>query len=347
MSSAAPLQLAPQSPARIPSSSAYLISGVLAGASQTLFWHPIDLVKVRLQVQDARIGGTPEYRSLAHVVRSIFSNEGWPAFFRGAAPNVVGSSLAWGIQMPVYNALKEVAQSESSRSTTTTKRTYLFWAPRDIMCSFIAGCLTNVIVHPVFLVKTRMQLQRVVGTQGGSSASVAGVAASAPAASSTGSCQPYRGGFHTTLTILREEGAVGLYRGFLSSLLLSSHGSLLLVSYDHFKFHCPSVVPASLCAKVFATVVTYPFQVVRAVMQQRPEVHGVQSEALEITSFRETVHTLWKRGGVRAFYRGMVPQMMRTVPQAVTFFSLYEQVLKALAETSALGVPAVQAHEPT
>merc|ERR1719221_1898946 len=85
---------------------------------------------------------------------------------------------------------------------------------------------------------------------------------------------PYRHSAHAVASIIREEGVRGLYRGFGPSLLLSTHGAVLLASYDHFKALYPSVSVASFCAKVFATTATYPLQVLRAVMQQRPPVHG-------------------------------------------------------------------------
>merc|ERR1711871_1859487 len=101
------------------------------------------------------------------------------------------------------------------------------------------------------MVKTRMQLQP--RTRGGQSVN-------------PNTAKPaYRSSIDAVRSILREEGATGLYRGFGASILLSSHGAVLLASYDHFRKLQPSVLLASSCAKVFATIVTYPLQVVRSV----------------------------------------------------------------------------------
>lgn len=54
--------------------------------------------------------------------------------------------------------------------------------------------------------------------------------------------------------------APGFYRGFLPSLLLCSHGAILLVAYDRCKRRFESVLVASFTAKVFASVATYPLQ---------------------------------------------------------------------------------------
>lgn len=277
-------------------------SASTAGALQTVFWHPLDVLKTRMQVQDARLQGgeLPRYRSLVHAIRSIAQLEGPRGFFRGVLPSVLGSSLAWGIQMPLYAHLKQTIGAESVGSQH--ERTFFYFAPRDIVCSFSAGCITNLVVHPVFLIKTRMQLQAQPDSLGRST---------------------YRSSTHAILSIVREEGVGGLYRGFYPSLLLSTHGAILLASYDHFKALYPSVVLASFSAKIFATTVTYPLQVLRAVMQQRPLAH----EPFPYTDVKTTATILWKNGGVRAFYRGICPQMMRTVPQSMAFFSIYEHTL--------------------
>jgi len=287
-------------------SSSHLISAALAGAFQTAFWHPLDLLKTRLQVQDARVkgGGLPAYHSLRHAVCSIVASEGPSGFWRGVLPNIFGSSLAWGCQMPLYTRLKQVFGEDERR-----ERSLFFFAPRDLACSLTSGCITNVIVHPLFLIKTRMQLQPT--TRDGDPVKNSVVK---PA---------YRGTGDAIRSILREEGFVGLYRGFVPSLLLSTHGAVLLVSYDHFRALYPSVVVASLCAKIFATTATYPLQVVRSVMQQRPS----DDRSFPYTSAQSTAKLLWSRGGVLAFYRGICPQLMRTVPQSVVFFSVYERVL--------------------
>ena len=82
---------------------------------------------------------------------------------------------------------------------------------------------------------------------------------------------------------------------------------------------------ASFLAKVFATVVTYPTQVLRAVMQQRPQPGA---KGTPYSSMFVTTTTLWRQGGLRAFYRGIFAQMLRTVPQSMAFFSIYEFTLK-------------------
>ncbi|CAE7216664.1 SLC25A32 [Symbiodinium necroappetens] len=286
-------------PARV-----YSVAAAVAAAVQTWAWHPLDVLKTRMQVLDGTVGQVHAYGSLVQATASTFRVEGVHGFFRGVTANVIGSSIAWGLQMPVYSKLKQLAHSQLGERSLAT----------DGLCSLAAGGCTNLVVHPIFLIKTRLQLQR----------------------HSLEAGQPqrqYRGAMHAVSTIGKEEGLPGFYRGFGPSLLLCSHGAVLLVSYDQFKLLFDSVLAASASAKIFASVATYPLQVVRSVMQQRP----TNAEAFEYTSAPRTVQLLWMRKGLPAFYRGILPQMLRTVPQAMAFFSIYEYSLQALTKLLLVG----------
>lgn len=299
----------------------HLAAGAVSGALQTIAWHPLDLLKTRMQVQDARLGRLPVYTSLLDAVRTIMRSESWRGFFHGLAPNVCGSALAWGLQMPLYSRLKRLAADTAEGGDAAQPHPW-----RDLACSLCAGCITNLFVHPIFLVKTRMQLQVLPkraaldgGVGAGPTASYVAVEASGDVA--------YQSSLHAVRCIVRDEGLGGLYRGFAPSMLLVSHGAILLMSYDQLRVVCPSVLTASFLAKMFATMVTYPSQVMRAVMQQRPQAgaRGVPYSSMLITA-----QTLWRQGGVRAFYRGIYAQMLRTVPQSMAFFSIYEFMLKQI-----------------
>ena len=68
--------------------SADLLAGITAGASVALSLHPLDLVKVRFQVNDGSIKGI-QYNSTLHAFRTIVRVEGVAGLFKGAIPGVV------------------------------------------------------------------------------------------------------------------------------------------------------------------------------------------------------------------------------------------------------------------
>jgi solute carrier family 25 folate transporter 32 len=74
------------------------------------------------------------------------------------------------------------------------------------------------VTNPVWLVKTRMQLQM-------------------RKASEKHNIQPYKGTLDAFRTIIKEEGYLALYRGSGPAMLLTSHGGVQLVVYEYLRKH--------------------------------------------------------------------------------------------------------------
>lgn len=70
-----------------------LLAGVGAGALTSLLLHPLDLIKVRFQVQDGVVH-SHRYHSVFGAMRDIFSREGVRGFYRGATPALWGSGCS-------------------------------------------------------------------------------------------------------------------------------------------------------------------------------------------------------------------------------------------------------------
>ncbi|XP_013407513.1 mitochondrial folate transporter/carrier [Lingula anatina] len=74
-----------------------LVGGMAGGIVSTAALHPLDLVKVRFQV-DEGIGITnrPKYTGLWHAFKTIFKTSGPLGLYQGAVPNITGAGAAWG-----------------------------------------------------------------------------------------------------------------------------------------------------------------------------------------------------------------------------------------------------------
>lgn len=146
-----------------------------------------------------------------------------------------------------------------------------------------------------------------------------------------GTSANYRGLLHGILTLWKEEGFLGLYRGWIPAMLGVSHGAFQFMAYEEMrKFwsdfqreHYGSVSLSSfhfmmmgIISKVFAAVITYPYQVTRSRLQERPPKYA---------GLWDCCVKSWRRGGVKEFYAGLVPNVLRTVPQAAITFAAYEK----------------------
>ena len=329
---------------------AELVAGAGAGLFATALLHPLDLVKTRMQVQDARSGRRlPVYRGLVHGVRSIVTLEGWFGLFQGLGPNLVGSTTSWGLYMYFYALCKDRLAPYTSGSAL-----YLGAAT-------VAGAVVTMIVHPIFTIKTRLQLQLTTTTTAAAATTAAGSGGGVAAGQLPGTLVPaalrndYRGLLDAALRMVREEGALSLYRGLGPSLLLVSHGSIQFVAYENLKLALAErdgraapasgrgagggagggsglgsgeLAVASTCSKLVATAGTYPYQVIRSCMQQRAVV-GYDRVRLEGTL--ATAARIWREEGGRGFYRGIWAHMVRSTPQASVTLLAYENILRLLS----------------
>ena len=312
--------------------SSHLLSGMAAGVLTSALLHPLDVLKVKFQVQDGVVNRV-QYRSLPSAVAGLWRSGGVRSFYRGVFPALWGSGVSWGLYFFFYESCKRrLAAGQGGEGGVAAAGQQAQLAPPPLSATQLAyaawegGTITCLFTNPIFLVKTRMQLQ------GGGE----GAAAALP---------PYRSMAHAFACILRDEGVRGLYRGLVPALLLTSHGVVQFVTYELIKrsnsasassssSSSSSTAPsngmaqlfsAGLVSKVAATVLTYPYQVTKSRLQQR------FAGAPEYTSFLDVVRKILAREGVAGFYKGMLANLLRVAPQSALTLVTYEVVQQTLS----------------
>ncbi|KAH7442441.1 hypothetical protein KP509_03G088700 [Ceratopteris richardii] len=291
------------------------VAGIVAGFVTTTALHPLDVVRTRFQVQDGHDAVVPKYRNTANALLSIARIEGLRGLYAGLFPAVLGSSISWGLYFYLYN---------------TTKSWNRRWRGEDLgaglhlISATEAGALVCLVTNPVWLAKTRLQLQ----------------------GPGLGVHKPYAGFADSLQRIVKEEGWWALYKGLGPSLILVSHASLQFMAYeegrklalDLRRFYHSGDKKEDVClkpsdfailgglSKVFATLVTYPYQVIRTRIQQRPLRDG----RVKYTGIWHTSAEILKHEGATGFYKGIVPSLLKNVPASSITFLVYEMVLKLL-----------------
>lgn len=79
-------------------------------------------------------------------------------------------------------------------------------------------------------------------------------------------------------------------------------------------------------SKLSAILLTYPFQVIRARLQQRPSIEG-------IPRYMDSWHVVKgtaRYEGLRGFYKGITANVLKNAPAASITFIVYENVLNML-----------------
>ncbi|XP_046674381.1 mitochondrial folate transporter/carrier [Homalodisca vitripennis] len=285
----------------------HLVAGVTGGVTSTLLLHPLDLIKIRFAVNDGRTP-VPQYHGLRNAVITIFQQEGLKGLYKGVTPNVWGSGSAWGFYFLFYNSIKTWIQGGNSKTP--------LGPTMHMIAAAEAGVLTLVMTNPVWVVKTRLCLQ--YGRE-----------------SDLKSSREYYGMMDALRKIYKVEGVRGLYKGFVPGMLGVSHGALQFMTYEEMKNwynksrHLPidakmgtmEYLTFAALSKLFAAAVTYPYQVVRARLQdQHREYKGTW----------DCVDQTWRNEGWRGFYKGLIPNLTRVVPATMVTFVTYENVSRYL-----------------
>eukprot|EP00656_Telonema_subtile_P015584 TRINITY_DN18194_c0_g1_i1.p1 TRINITY_DN18194_c0_g1~~TRINITY_DN18194_c0_g1_i1.p1 ORF type:complete len:299 (-),score=66.55 TRINITY_DN18194_c0_g1_i1:20-916(-) len=232
----------------------HLAAGTIAGGVPCSILHPLDTLKTRMQIQGqwGAASNAPKL-TMRQTALAIFTKEGPRGFYNGLTPALLGNCTSWGLYLFLYQAIKE-------RVSTAYGTTHddLPAMPR-FLCGVGAGVITTSFTNPIWLVKTRLQLQQARGPVVG------------------GDQYLYRGTLDAFRKIVKSDGVVGLWRGIGPALLLVSHGSIQFTIYDELKIMLSrrseqqlSSVEAFACgamSKVCAQTVTYPTQLIKTRMQ--------------------------------------------------------------------------------
>lgn len=130
------------------SSTTHLIAGASAGFFATALLHPLDLIKTRFHVQELSSCRLPHYSGIGDAFQKIIRLEGVRGLYGGLWPNIVGNTASWGLYMFAYNHCKDRLEPRG-------------WSGSALYMSAasLAGAFVTLCIHPVFTVKTRLQLQ--------------------------------------------------------------------------------------------------------------------------------------------------------------------------------------------
>ncbi|KAM8926459.1 mitochondrial adenyl nucleotide antiporter SLC25A23 isoform 2-T2 [Lycaon pictus] len=177
------------------------VAGSLAGATAQTIIYPMEVLKTRLTLRR-----TGQYKGLLDCAWQILEREGPRAFYRGYLPNVLGIIPYAGIDLAVYETLKNRWLQQYSRDSADPGILVL------LACGTISSTCGQIASYPLALVRTRMQAQ----------ASIEG----APQLSMLGLLRH----------ILSQEGVWGLYRGIAPNFMkVIPAVSISYVVYENMK----------------------------------------------------------------------------------------------------------------
>lgn len=314
---------------RIPTTTKqHFLAGTTAGLVTSAVLHPVDLVKVRYQVYD---NSGNAYQSLFGAFRTIVKEESVFGLFQGLVPAAIASTVSWGGYFYFYEHSKKRKLGKVDQQASDSQR---LSTVDHLLSGVEAGSIMVFLTNPLWLIKTRLQTQNAPG--------------------SCVKAHPktrYNGLIDAIQKISIEEGFMGFYRGVIPALFLTSHGALQFAAYEQLKFsfnsfrgdHSNNNQPAfvsmamGVTSKLFASTLTYPYQVIKTRLQQRG-VERIVSNSSSKMVVREQRYSgvvdcatsIAKKEGMKGFFRGLAANCVKVAPSAGLTFLVYEECLKLL-----------------
>ncbi|XP_076882054.1 mitochondrial uncoupling protein 5-like [Bidens hawaiensis] len=297
------------------------IASIVAGCST----HPLDLIKVRMQLQGenasvravapAQLGATipvpaPQRVGPVTVGMRIIQQDGAAALFSGVSATVLRQTLYSTTRMGLYDIMKK-------KWTDPETGNMRLW--KKIGAGLIAGGIGAAVGNPADVAMVRMQADgRLPALQR----------------------RNYKSVVDAISQMAKNEGVGSLWRG---SSLTVNRAMLVtasqLASYDQIKETIldkgvmedglGTHVTASFAAGFVASVVTNPIDVIKTrVMNMKVEPGMAPPYAGATDCALRTVRT----EGLMALYKGFIPTISRQGPFTIVLFVTLEQVRKLLKD---------------
>ncbi|KMZ68445.1 Mitochondrial uncoupling protein 4 [Zostera marina] len=281
------------------------IASIVAGCST----HPLDLIKVRMQLQGEVQSSTVATNAIRHgpvsVGIQIFRTEGTTALFSGVSAAILRQTLYSTTRMGLYDIMKTKWSDPDSQT---------FPLHRKITAGLIAGGIGAAVGNPADVAMVRMQADGRLPVD---------------------LRRNYKNVGDAVKTMVRTEGLRSLWRG--SSLTVNRAmivTAAQLATYDEvketmmgkfgMKDGLGTHVLSSFTAGFVAAVASNPVDVIKTrVMNMKV---GMYSGPLDCAM--KTI----KAEGPMALYKGFVPTVTRQGPFTVVLFVTLEQVRKLLKD---------------
>ncbi|KAJ2723537.1 mitochondrial FAD carrier protein flx1 [Coemansia sp. Benny D115] len=296
----------------------HALAGVGGAIVSTVLFHPLDLIKIRLQVDIASHKEAMLGRAL-RATRHVIKTDKIQGLYRGLSANLAGNCASWGLYFAWYTWIKE--QMAGGHTAETNSGISTLSPAQHLVAGAAAGALTQCMANPLWVVKTR----------------ICTTSADNPAA--------YRGLMDGLWQIARKEGIKGLYKGLAPGLLGVAHGGLQFMAYEEMKrrrlrsnpkvaadgFSAFELAFMSSSSKIFALSITYPSQVLRSRLQQQPGMATPTAVdgAPRMTSYSglgDVFGKIIKAEGISGFYKGFGPALLRVLPGNIMTFFIYEKL---------------------
>ncbi|KAK4215747.1 mitochondrial carrier domain-containing protein [Rhypophila decipiens] len=294
-----------------------LIAGGGAGMMEALVCHPLDTIKVRMQL--SRRGRQPGMakRGFIRTGVEIVKKETPLGLYKGLGAVLTGIVPKMAIRFTSFEWYKQLL---ANKETHVVSGQALFFA------GLAAGVTEAVaVVTPMEVIKIRLQAQY-------------------HSMADPLDIPKYRNAAHALYTVVKEEGFGALYRGVsLTALRQGSNQAVNFTAYTYFKkwlneyqpqyegVNLPSYQTTliGLVSGAMGPLSNAPIDTIKTRLQKTPAEPGTSA----LQRIARIAGDMFKQEGFHAFYKGITPRIMRVAPGQAVTFTVYEYLKEKLEKS--------------
>ncbi|EHK17538.1 uncharacterized protein TRIVIDRAFT_214109 [Trichoderma virens Gv29-8] len=289
-------------------------AGAIAGLVSRFIVAPLDVVKIRLQLQPyslsdplAPLREAPAYRGTVDTIKHILRHEGVTGLWKGNVPAELMYVCYSAVQFTTY------------RSTTVFLQNALPTRMPDSAETFVAGAVSGAaatgVTYPLDLLRTRFAAQ--------------------------GRHRVYSSLRGALWDIYRDEGLKGFFRGlgpalgqiipFMGIFFASYEGLRLQLGHLHLPWGSGDAT-AGIVASVVAKTAVFPLDLVRKRIQVQGPTRSkyVYNDIPVYTSAVRGLRSIYRTEGLRGLYKGLPISLVKAAPASAITLWTYERSLKLL-----------------
>ncbi|ODV90220.1 hypothetical protein CANCADRAFT_25309 [Tortispora caseinolytica NRRL Y-17796] len=266
------------------------VAGGVGGVCSVLTGHPFDLLKVRLQT-----ASPGQYAGTLDALKKTIAHDGPKGLYRGVTAPLLGVTPMFAISFWGYDLGKQIVTA-----TTPTGPGGSLSIAQISAAGFISAIPTTAVAAPFERVKVLLQVQ--------------GQDAPKPR---------YNGTFDVVKHLYREGGLRSIFKGSVATVARDGPGSALyFATYEYLKRSLtPKDAEMSFSAILFSGgmagvsmwLVVFPLDTIKSTLQSQ------EGNA----NFVNITRQIYSKGGIKAFFPGIGPALLRSFPaNAATFLGV-------------------------
>ena len=274
-----------------------MISSIITAIGTKTIVSPITRIKVLQQIQTFH--SSNHYSNPLSSIKYIYRNEGVKGFYKGNFLNITKSVPNYMLKFPLNDIyINTILQNSEYKTVKELPFNELLKA------GFFTGIVQTSCAYPLDLIRTRLIQDANMNNQ---QLSI----------------------INSIVKFIKSEGITSLYKGFTPAILTTPlYIGLQLSSYQYIK-NQDSFISNSFIAGGMAGIISQSIMYPGDTIKRHMQINGMNNKT-KYKTVRGCIKELYKTHGIGGFYKGILLNSIKSVPEIAIKFTIYDYIKQTL-----------------